>query len=98
MTYTRTKNTTEINIDDVVLTGVLKILDKNNQYFGTMTDLSLDLIKSLGKTAVLPRSPSALRIVLNRVVNRLRSRGVSVKFGRTNDHNRTRFVKLVTNR
>lgn len=86
--------------DDVVLQGVLNVLNRNNDsvWTGTMTDLSLALHRIVSKKSknMLPGSSSALRVVMNRVVNRLRSRGVSVRFNRTTDHMRTRFVKLIT--
>lgn len=91
------KTTTQVNVNDVVLSGVITVLDKgNNRWFGTMTELQTALVKVLGKknSVVLPGSPGALRVVINRVVNRLRSRGVSVRFTRTPDHARTRFVRF----
>ena len=93
MTY----NSKTISVDNLVLEGVLKVLDRNNSsWTGTMTELNSSLVKVLGKRqgSELPGSPSALRIVLNRVVNRLRSRRVSVKCVRLNDHVRTRYVKF----
>jgi len=83
-------------VNESVLDGVLYLLNKNNVWTGTMTDLRSDLVKVLGKNRDLPRSPSALRVVLNGVVNRLRVRKVSVRFGRTNDHTRTRYVRFIT--
>jgi hypothetical protein len=93
------KNTNQIvkfNMNDTILDGILFMLDDNKVWVGTMTDLKSNLTKVLGKKRDLPRSPSALRIVLNNVVNRLRVRGVSVRFSRTKDHTRTRYVKFVT--
>lgn len=94
------RNASVDNTDNVVLQGVLSVLDKNNDsvWTGTMTDLSLVLRRLVDKKSkvMLPRSSSALRVVMNRVVNRLRSRGVSVRFNRTTDHMRKRFVKLIT--
>jgi hypothetical protein len=93
MTY----NSKTVSVDDLVLEGVLKVLDRSDSlWVGTMTELNAALVKVLGKRQVnvLPGSPSALRIVLNRVVNRLRTRKVSVKFARSNDHIRTRYVKF----
>ena len=66
-----------------VLNGVLTVLDEYEVWTGTMTDLNKELVRNLGRQVKLPKSPSALRVALNRVVNRLRSRGISVKFGRT---------------
>ena len=82
------------SVDNLVLNGVLKLLDSTNySWIGTMTELNRVLAKKLGnQSKYLPKSPSALRVVLNRVVNRLRNRKVSVKFARTTDHVRTRYV------
>lgn len=93
MTY----NSKTMLVDNLILEGVLTILEKNDSsWIGTMTELNSNLVKVLGKkrSDMLPGSPSALRIVLNRVVNRLRNRKVSVKFARLNDHVRTRYVKF----
>ncbi len=91
-------NTTNVNVDDVVLNGILEVLKKNNAkvWSGTMTELNSALVRVLGKrrSEILPGSPGALRIVTNRVVNRLRNRKVSVKFVRTTDHTRTRLVRF----
>jgi hypothetical protein len=87
-----------ISVNEVVVQGVLSVI--NNQtdsiWTGTMTQLRSNLKKALDRkqSQMLPRSPSALRVVMNRVANRLRARGISVKFARTTDHTRTRFVKF----
>jgi hypothetical protein len=81
-------------INNIILCGILKLL-KNDDWQGTMTDLNYELVRKLRNNSLcLPRSPSALRVALNRVVFRLRKRGVSVKFGRTTDRMRTRYVKF----
>ena len=87
------------SVNDLVLGNILSVMDMNRSWSGTMTDLNdlfLDLAgrssRRLAKS--LPKSPSALRVVINRVANRLRTRGISVKFGRTTDHSRTRFVRF----
>ena len=85
-----------INVDDVVLSGILDILNKNGEFKGTMTSLSHKLEKRLTKNEilVLPKSPSALRIVVNRISNRLRNRRVKVNFKRSNNRVRTRLVEF----
>ena len=93
-----TRNYTQINLsDDVVLGGILAVLSRSNvgSWSGTMTQLQTALVRVLGKkNSTLPGSPGALRVVINRVVNRLRSRSVSVRFFRTPDHARTRLVRF----
>lgn len=91
-------NNKSVSVDDVVFNGVLNFLDRQHTrtWTGTMTDLNTGLVRIAGKksSSALPGSPSALRVVLNRVVNRLRNRKVSVRFGRTTDHARTRYVRF----
>lgn len=95
---TTRRTTVQPSVNDAVLTGVLTVLDRSNvrSWSGTMTELQIALVKVLGKkrSTVLPGSPGALRTVVNRVVNRLRTRGISVRFTRTPDHARTRFVRF----
>lgn len=96
------KNTVENDVDSVVLDGVLTLLEKGatrqhaSVWNGTMTELNSALVRVLGrkKSSVLPGSPSSLRVVLNRVVNKLRNRSVGVRFVRSSDHSRTRYVRF----
>lgn len=92
---TVSKTTTQ-SIESLVFNGVVSVVRKGTAWTGTMTDLNTALVSTLGKktAAMLPGSPSALRVVLNRVVSKLRNNKVSVKFGRTTDHSRTRYVKF----
>jgi hypothetical protein len=91
-------NITQNNVDNVVLNGILAVIARNNTrvWSGTMTSLQSALVRVLGRrrSEVLPGSPGALRIVTNRVVNRLRNRRISVRFVRTTDHARTRLVRF----
>jgi hypothetical protein len=96
-----TKRNVKVNtpsVDDVVFNGVITFLGKQTSraWTGTMTELSVGVVRSVSKNSasVLPGSPSSFRVVLDRVVNRLRNRRISVKFGRTTDHTRTRYVRF----
>lgn len=95
------KNDSVIDSGDLVLEGVLTLLKNNNSqgWTGTMTELGDSLYSVLDKrkTLALPKSPSTLRVTMNKLVNRLRSRGIVIKFGRTPDSHRTRFVTLRQN-
>jgi hypothetical protein len=87
------------SVENVVFNGVMSVLSgvrRGRSWTGTMTDLNSALVSQLSRSesSLLPGSPSALRVVLNRVVNKLRNRSISVKFGRTTDHTRTRYVKF----
>lgn len=93
------RTTTETSVDSVVFSGIVSVVKgmrKGTIWTGTMTELNSALVSTLGRknSNILPGSPSALRVVLNRVVSRLRNNKVSVKFGRTTDHSRTRYVKF----
>jgi hypothetical protein len=88
-------------ISDSILAGILTLLNRraSGEWVGTMSELDNSLTRVLGKKVPdnWPASPSALRVALNKAVNRLRVRKVAVKFGRSSDHMRTRYVKFVTN-
>lgn len=82
------------SIDDTVMTSILTVVG-SKAWMGTMTELKTALSRVLGRRrSVLPGSPGALRVVINRVVNRLRNRRISVRFLRTTDHARTRLVRF----
>jgi len=87
------KKNDSIKIDNVVLNGVLSIIENNGPFQGTMTELSSTLRKTLNKqqSKIIPESPSHLRVVLNRVIFRLRNRKVKVRFSRSN---KMRSVKM----
>ena len=91
-------DTVSVNVDDVVLNGILEVVKKNNAkiWLGTMTELNSALVRVLGRknSSDLPKSPSSLRVVLNRIANRLRNRSVGVRFVRSPDHSRTRYVRF----
>lgn len=92
------KNNDVNNVNDVILNGVFSIVENQSEgiWVGTMTELTtaLNRVLSRNQRSVSPKSPSALRVVINRIANRLRNRGVGVRFGRTSDHSRTRFVRF----
>lgn len=86
------------NVEEIVLRGITSVMESQNVsiWIGTMTNLTTALNRVLSKhqRTLLPNSPSALRLVINRVVNRVRSRGIGVRFIRTTDHSRTRLVRF----
>lgn len=89
-------NSNKSNVNEMVLGGILRLSTKS-VWTGTMTELrtSLNRVLTRSQRNKLPGSPGALRMVVNKVANRLRNRGIGVRFGRTTDHARTRFVKFV---
>jgi hypothetical protein len=94
----RTENWSASDISEIVFRGINSIMEgqSGSNWTGTMTNLTTALNRVLSKRqrTFLPGSPGALRVVINRVVNRLRNRGIGVRFGRTTDHARTRFVRF----
>ncbi len=88
----------ETNVDEIVLSKIDTIVknQSGSRWTGTMTNLTtaLNRVLSRKQRTLLPGSPGALRVVINRVVNRLRNRGIGVRFGRTTDHARTRYVRF----
>jgi hypothetical protein len=89
-------NSVQTSVDDVVFGSIRTLVGRQRVFLGTMTELSVALTRVLGRknSKVLPGSPGALRVVVNRVVNRLRNRSISVRFTRTTDHARTRLVRF----
>jgi len=98
MTYNSKTNNEENTVDNVVFNGVYSVVERQNDgvWKGTMSELTTALRRVLSQKqrTLLPGSPSALRVVINRVVNRIRNRGISVRFGRATNHTRTRFVRF----
>lgn len=96
--YLGTVSPEEIDVNELVFTKINTILtsQSGSNWTGTMTNLmtALNRVSSRRQRKILPGSPGALRVVINRVTNRLRNRGVSVRFGRTSDHVRTRYVRF----
>lgn len=87
----------EIDVNELVFTKINIVLAQAKMnWTGTMTNLmtALNRVSSKREREILPGSPSSLRVVINRIANRLRNRGVSVRFGRTSDHVRTRYVRF----
>jgi len=86
------------SVDDIVFRGVSSVVEKQSKdmWIGTMTELAraLNRVSSKRQRTILPGSPGALRVVINRVVNRLRNSGIGVRFVRTTDHGRTRLVRF----
>lgn len=86
------------DIDELIFTKINTVLESQSgsKWIGTMTNLTtaLNRVSSRRQRTILPGSPGALRVVINRIANRLRNRGIGVKFGRTTDHARTRFVRF----
>lgn len=83
------------DVSNVLFNSVKKIVSRRSTpWVGTMTDLNSAVARLQVNKEVLVSSPSALRVVLNRVVNRLRNAGISVRFLRSTDKARNRLVKF----
>lgn len=85
------------NVSEVIFSGVKAIMKRRTTpWQGTVTDLGDALENRVNSMpANWPGSASALRVALNRVVNRLRNAGISVRFTRSTDHTRTRLVEFI---
>lgn len=97
-TITRRNNTIN-EVDNIVFRGISAVVNAESNgglWKGTMSELmtALNRVSSKRQRTILPGSPGALRIVINRVANRIRNRGIGIRFGRTTDHARTRFVRF----
>jgi hypothetical protein len=94
----RSKTDRSNKVEEIVLRGITSVMERQTEtvWVGTMTSLMTALNRVLSKRqrTMTPNSPSALRMVINRVVNRLRNRGIGVRFGRSTDHTRTRYVRF----
>jgi hypothetical protein len=97
-------NRTKMNIDrelsQNIQTRILTLLTrKDGSWNGTMTDLNRAITTGLRRATPSnwPKTPSVLRRAINSVVPSLRRSGISVQFGRTTDHMRTRFVSFEQN-
>jgi hypothetical protein len=88
----------QIDSDELIFTKINTVLSgqSGSNWTGTMSKLmtAIRKVSSKQQRDQLPGSPSALRVVINRIANRLRNRGVGVRFGRTTDHARTRYVRF----
>ena len=102
MAYNSKKN----EVSNVIFNTVKSVLNQANKTYnqktcwtGTMSDLDLFLRDNLKNNLPenWPGSPSALRIKLNSVVNRLRNAGMSIRFVRANNRTRTRLVRFSNN-
>jgi hypothetical protein len=91
-------NNRTVDVDNVIFRGINSIVERQAEgtWIGTMSELNTALNRVLSKKqrTLLPGSPGALRVVINRVANRIRNRGIGVRFGRTTDHSRTRYVRF----
>lgn len=88
---------TNNDVSNTIVSGVKSIVRRRTTpWMGTMTDLGDALENRVNSVpANWPGSASALRVALNKVVNRLRNAGISVRFTRSTDHTRTRLVEFI---
>lgn len=98
MAYNSKINNVKTPVDNLIFNGVSSMMNKikSDIWSGTMTDLAENIyaLSSKDQKVNLPKSPSTLRVVLNRIINRLRNNGFGVRFIRSTDRNRTRLVRF----
>ncbi len=96
--YLGTISPEEIDVNELVFTKINTVVSNQSgsRWTGTMTNLmtALNRVSSKRQREILPGSPGALRVVINRIANRLRNRGIGVRFNRSTDHARTRYVRF----
>lgn len=83
------------NVSDAIFSGVKTMMNRRSTpWVGTVSELGETLQNRMTFSA-WPGSPSAFRVQLNKVVNRLRNAGIRVVFSRANDRKRTRLVEFI---
>jgi hypothetical protein len=98
MTYNQTKKQHKNQMLDTLVLGVQRLMKRRSTALVlTMTQLDKVLQNQLSSLPQnWPGSPSALRVSLNQVLNRLRNAGVKVRFYRSTNHTRTRLAMFST--
>lgn len=73
------------NINDAIMNSVLDLVNSQQEWTGTMTDLAAKIKNKIPKDfkSEFPKTPQTLRVSVNKIVSRLRARGVSVKFNKS---------------
>ena len=75
-------------VDNIILNAVQNVVSKRGDkgIDATLTQVQKTIYTNISKEdrKILPKSPSSLRIVLNRIINRLKVRGIRLNFTRTN--------------
>jgi hypothetical protein len=87
MASKRQLNSSTQNTNNALFQGITQLMRRRTHpWVGTMTELkqTLETRAPYGITPTgWPASPSSFRMALNRVVNRLRNAGISVRFNRS---------------
>jgi hypothetical protein len=94
MTFNSNKSSKKSTSEEIVFNRVKTLVTRKKNWLGTMTELMF----AINGSALVTRNPANLRVVLNKVVNRLRNQRISVKFFREKDRTRTRFVQFTMNK
>lgn len=82
-------------ISDAIFHGVKMIMKRRSTPLTTtMTQLDRTLKSKINVPSNWPGSPSALRVALNKALNRIRNSGVRVSFSREPGYMRTRLVRF----
>jgi hypothetical protein len=83
-------------VDDMVLNAVVSYLSNVSEVKNTITNITKAMISNMPnkERKMFPTHPATVRVILNRITNRLRSRGITIQFSRGSDSMRTRFCIL----
>ena len=90
-----TASTKSVSLNDSLYNQIVSLVSRRGLWSGSMTELNAALVRAMRShvPASWPKTPSLLRLAVNRVVNKLRrTGGIKVTFTRTPDHDRKRVV------
>lgn len=94
---TNTRTVAVVSVDDVVLNSVVANVRRNGSWSGSMSELVVRVRRDYGNVRQVqgwPQNARGMRAVVDRLARRLRTAGIKVRFGRTTDHARKRFVEF----
>lgn len=81
------KNTVEKQkiIDNTIINAIVNLVKKNGEVSNNLTKIRSNLYATIPVSirSILPKNAAALRVVLNRIDNRLKVRSIRVNFNRS---------------
>jgi len=83
----------EVVEGDPVVTAIGELMKSRQEWRGTTGEL-LAVLGKIGGNRNLPKTPSTMRMQLDRLAPALKSMGIGVDYGRANDYMRSRLVIL----
>lgn len=81
------KNTVEKQkiVDNTIINAIVGFVKTNGEVSNNLTKIRSNLYRNIPAStrSILPKNAAALRVVLNRIFNRLKARGIRVNFNRS---------------